>query len=493
MLITVQILLVALSCFQSKPEVILSLSFVDPSERPAQVCIDQQKSEATAGYTYAPNLRETSAEGKIDIVTDDKNEERCCFVYAKGYAIDLLNTSLPESRFMRIRMQPESDISVLVVDKNGKAIPNAVVTPGSMIFRRSAWISNIPHQLPRDFESRTDSEGTAKMRGAIAEDLQSVRVTLDDKRSCTFQIPERWDRTSVLRVVWNVSFGTLVCRLLDPEGKPVPGARLFANTNDEVVNSNVIAEPTAEFSAFLGITGEDGSVTIPDVPATTIDVRVFSPAKSIGRGEYRKDFAIQAGKTNLIEFRQKPVFKCIVSVVDVTDSEFHEGISVRFALYDRVDNINGEARADEDGVCEAELQTGEWRFFVNDATLPDGYCIYYPERSTKFKVVQSEDVQTAPPLYIGKGQLIQGKIAGKDMSEIRFDWISAATKDRSESWYGRVNDGGEFRILVPKHVDLDTISEFAIGSNPVRGTLAIESRAPWVLKWVPAEQPSAIE
>ncbi len=139
-----------------------------------------------------------------------------------------------------------------------------------------------------------------------------------------------------------------------------------------------------------------------------------------------------------------------------------------------------------------ELQPGEWRIFVNDETLPEGYCIYYPERSTKFKVVQSEELQTAPPLYIGKGQLIQGKIVGKDMSEIRFDWISAAPKDMSASWYGRVNDRGEFRILVPQHVDLDTISDFAI-CNPGRGTLAIESKAPWVLKWVPPEQPAVIE
>lgn len=488
--IAVQILLVALSCFQSKPDAILSLSFVDPSGRSTQVTIDQQNSEPTAGYV--PNLVETSEDGKIDILLDNKNADGCCYVYAKGFAIDLISTSIPQSRAMRVGLQSESDISVLVVDKNGKPIPNAIVTPGRMIFRRSAWMANIPHQLPRDFESKTDSEGKAKMRGAIANDLKSLRVTLDGNHSCTFQLPERWDRTATLRVVWNVSFGSLVCRLLDPEGKPVAGAMLFANTNDEVVNSNAITEPIAEFNAFLGKTGDDGSVTIPDVPATTIDVRVFSPDKSIGRGEYRKDFVIQAGKTNVLEFRQKPVNKCVVSVVDVTDSEFHEGISVRFALIDRVDNISGEALANEDGICEMELQPGEWTFFVNDETLPEGYCIYYPERSTKFKVVQSEKVQTAPPLYIGKGQLIQGKIVGKDMSEIRFDWILAAPKDKSASWYGRVNDRGEFRIFVPQHVDLDTISEFAIG-NPGRGTLAIESKAQWVLKWVPTAQPAVVE
>ena len=98
MIITVQILLVALSCFQSKPDAILSLSFVDPSGKSMQVIIDQQNSEATAGYV--PNLCETSADGKIDIVMDDKNVDRCCFVYAKGFAIDLMSTAIPQSRHM---------------------------------------------------------------------------------------------------------------------------------------------------------------------------------------------------------------------------------------------------------------------------------------------------------------------------------------------------------------------------------------------------------
>ena len=486
MISTAQLLFVALFCIQSKLDATLSLSFVDPSGEPTQVTIDQQDSEATAGYTYVAKLCETSSDGKIDLVTDDRNADRCCFVYAKGFAIDLISTSIPQSRSMLVRMQPESDISVVVVDKKGRPIPNATVTPGCMIFRRSAWIANLPHQLPREFESKTDSAGKAKMRGALAHDLRSLRVTLEDNLSCTFQIPERWDRTSALRVIWDVSFGTLVCRLIDPDGKPVPGARLFASSNDEVVNANVITEPTAAFSAFLGRTGDDGSVTIPNVPATTIDVRVFSPDKSIGRGENRKFFEIQAGKTNVLEFRQKPVTKCVVSVVDVTDAVFHEGISIRFSLIDRVDNISGEARADEDGVCELELQPGEWRCFVNDETLPECYCIYYPERSTKFNVIQSEELQSAPPLFIGKGKLIEGKITGKDMREIRFHWISASAKDESEQWYGRVDDRGQFRILVPNHVDLNTISDFAIGDSG-KGKLTIESKSPWVLKWAPAE------
>jgi len=278
--------------------------------------------------------------------------------------------------------------------------------------------------------------------------------------------------------------------VLDPDGAPVVGARLFSNTNDEIVNSNVIEEPTADFSAFLGKTGEDGCVTIPNVPATTIDVRFLSPDKAIGRGEYRKDFAIQAGKINLLEFRQKPVCNCLVSVVDVTDSASHEGIAVQFFLRDRIDNITGEARSNEDGVCEVAIQPGEWRFLIDDTTLPEGYCVYYPERSTKFTVVQSDELQTAPPVYIGKGQLIEGKIVGLDMSEIRFDWISASSKDISGT--GRVNERGEFRILVPNHVELGSLNEFAIG-NSSRGTLALESKSPWVLKWTPSKESKSNE
>jgi hypothetical protein len=492
MSIAFQILFVTVACLQSKPDAILSLSFVDLSGQPVQATIDEQNSEATAGFSYQPLLRQSSVDGNIDVVIDCESTEHCCFVYAKGFAIDLLSTSFAKSRAMRVRMQPEGDLSVLVVDRNGKPVPNARVTPGQVLFRRSAWISSVPNLVPGYYESRTDASGTAKLRGAIARDLQSLRITLDDERSCTFQIPERWDRTSVLRVVWNVSFGTLVCRVLDPDGKPVADARLFANANDEAVNANAIQEPTPEFTAFLGTTGEDGCVTIPSVPATTIDVRYINPDKSIGRGEYRKDFTIKAGQTNLLEFRQKSVCNCLVSVVDVTDSESHEGIAVQFFLRDRIDNITGEARSNEDGVCEVAVQPGEWLFMINDTTLPEGYCVYYPERSTKFTVVQGDELQTAPPVYIGKGQLIQGEIVGLNMSEIRFDWISASSKEIREQWMGRVNERGEFRILVPNHIELDSVNEFQIGVSE-RGTLELESKKPWVLKWTPREEPKPNE
>jgi hypothetical protein len=95
-------LLLVVSCLQSKSSASLQLSFVDPSGQPVQSTIDEQDSEATAGSTYQPNLRLSNADGKIEIVTDDSNTERCCFVYAQGFAIDLLNTSFSHSRSMRV-------------------------------------------------------------------------------------------------------------------------------------------------------------------------------------------------------------------------------------------------------------------------------------------------------------------------------------------------------------------------------------------------------
>lgn len=202
---------------------------------------------------------------------------------------------------------------------------------------------------------------------------------------------------------------------------------------------------------------------------------------------YRKDFEIKAGMLNLLEFRQKPVCNCLVSVVDVTDSDTHEGITVQFSLIDRIDNITGVVLTNEDGVCEVAVQPGDWIFSINDATLPDGYCVYYPERSTKFTAVQSTELQTAPPVYIGKGQLIEGKIVGVDMSEIRFDWMMAGTKDFNETWMGRVNDRGEFRIFVPNHVELDSVTDYSIGDSG-KGTITLESKMPWVLKWTLKEK-----
>lgn len=253
--------------------------------KPLLVTIDEQSSEPTTGYPSVSNLRESDKDGNIDIVCGTKNDDNCCFVYANGFAIDLVSTSFSRSRSMQLSMQPESDIQILLVDGKGKPISNARVSPGFIYFRKIARLANVPHRLPETFESRTDATGKAKLHGAIAEERKSVRISLDDERGCTFEIPTRWDRASVLRVVWDAKFGTLICRVLDPAGSPVAGAKLYANTNEEFVNSNVIRAPTLNFVEYLGVTDKDGSITVANVPAIPLDIRLFSPEKAIGRGE----------------------------------------------------------------------------------------------------------------------------------------------------------------------------------------------------------------
>ncbi len=39
---------------------------------------------------------------------------------------------------MRVRIQPESDIEIELVDRKGKPTANARISPGSVYFRRSA-------------------------------------------------------------------------------------------------------------------------------------------------------------------------------------------------------------------------------------------------------------------------------------------------------------------------------------------------------------------
>ena len=462
--------------------------FVDHMAKPLQVTIDEQTSEPTTGYPTVSNLRESDQDGIIDIVCGARNDDNCCFLYAKGFAIDLVSTSFSRSRSMQVSMKPESDIQILLVDGKGKPISNARVSPGYIHFRKSAWLANVPHRLPESFESRTDAAGIAKLHGAIAEELKSVRISLDDERGCTFEIPARWDRASVLRVVWDAKFGTLTCRVLDPAGSPVAGAKLYANTNGEFVNSNVIREPTLNFVEYLGVTDKDGSITVANVPAIPLDVRLFSPEKSIGRGEFRKEFVVEAGKTNVLEFRQKSVSPCLVSIVDLTDSMNHEGIDICFRLIDRIDNITGVAKTNEDGLCEVEVQPGEWAFIIDESNLPPGYCVYHPERSFKFVVQQGNELQGPPPLYIGKGLQIQGKIVGIDLKELRNDWLGVVPKDSGWRWIGRLNEHGEFCVVVPNYISIDSIDDFQIADGN-KGTLSVESKTPWVIKWTPRKDP----
>ncbi len=480
--ITIQIFVVLLALLQSKPEARIKLSVVDQSGNPVHATIDQRDSEPTAGYR--PTFRESSPDGEIEVVTDNNAPDSCCFVYAKGFAIDHLTTSTSSSRAMRVRMQPESNIAVLLEDRIGNPIPNARIAPGLVSFRRNRQIVNVPDRLPEFFESLTDTNGKAKLLGAIASDLRSLRITLEDNSSCTFAIPKNWDRTSLIRVVWDVSFGTLICKVLDPNGQPVAGAKIFVNATEDFLNTNVIKEPKPNFKECLGKTDNQGCIRVEKAPAVPIDVRVFGPEKSIGQGEFRRDFTILSLKTNLLEFHLKPVCNCLVSVVDVTDSETHEGITIKLRIQSEIDFFTGEGRTNEDGICEVTVQPGDWMIEIDETTLPDGYCLYHRERSTKFAVAPSTELQNASPAYIGKGLLVEGKIVGLDMIELRSDRILAASKNFDQEWTGSLNNQGNFRIFVPNYVDLESVEHFASADGGV-GVLTVKSKSPWVLKWMP--------
>jgi len=460
---------------------VLTVRFTDESGKPLVVAIDRQTDEPPAGRSAVTQLSESSQEGVLEMVVYSGRGNQLAYAIANGFAVDLLDVSLPRSRCMEVAMRPESEIQVMLVNREKRPIANARVSPGLLHFRRAAWFANAPHRLPVAFESRTDANGNAKLLGALFDELKSIRVSLDDGRGCTFLIPERWDRQSPLRIVWGTSFGMLVCRVLDREGNPVAGAKLYANTDESDINANVITEPTRNFTEYLGETDKDGLLKVENVPSIPINIRLFGSQSGIGQGEYRKDIMVEAGKTTAIEFQLKPVFPCLISVVDSTDAECHDGIEIRYQLIDNRDNITAYAKTNEDGVCELAAQIGSWRFAIDDSSLPDGYCIYHPERSEPFNVTQSNEIQTPPPLYIGKGQLVQGKLLGIDTETLRYDWLFAGTKTDGQ-WRGILGEQGDFRVVVPNYIPLDSIDEFQIADGG-KGLLSIESQVPLVLKW----------
>jgi len=460
---------------------VLTVRFTDEAGKPMLVAIDRQTDEPPAGRLAVPQLSNSSQEGVVEIIGNSERGNQLAWAFAKGFAIDLVNVSLPRSRSMEVAMRPESEIQVVLVHRDGRPISNARISPGFVHFRRAAWLASAPHRLPVTLESRTDANGNAKLLGALFDELKSIRVSLDDTRGCTFLIPERWDRQSPLRIVWGTDFGTLVCRVLDREGNPVGGAMLYANTNESHINANVITVPTRNFTEYLGETDKDGLLKVENVPSIPIDIRLFGSQPGMGQGEYRKEIMVEAGKTTEIKFQLKPVFPCLISIVDSTDAEYHEGIEIQYQLIDDQDNITAYAKTNQDGVCELAAQIGNWRFAINDSSLPDGYCIYHPERSELFNVTQSNEMQTPPPLYIGKGQLVQGKLLRIDIKQLRYDWLIAGTKTDGQ-WRGTLDEQGDFRVVVPNYVPLDSIDEFQIADGG-KGLLSIESQVPLVLKW----------
>ena len=471
-------------CTQISSTRSVKLFLSDQDGKPVRASVAVLNSEPVASATVEPVLLETNSDGTIELACSSESvEDKCCFLYAKGYAIDLLSLQNSTSRSLKITMLPESDLDVIVVDQHGAPIQGARVTPGRIHFRESAWIANAPFRLPEYLESTTDKSGHAKLHGVIAEQLSSVRVSFGNRRGCAYQIPDRRDKGSAITIESNPVFGSLLCKLRDANGEPVANARVFAETSEEYVNPLTLREPTPLFSEYLGRTGIDGNLSIEDVPVGILDIRFFSNDQRIGVGKHRKDFEIKPNRVNELEHRFEATSPVIVGVIDADTGAGLSDVTIRCQLIEKGEYIIAFAKTNEDGIAEFDVQAGEWEFSLEDESLPKGYCVLYPDHNPKKSISESKEIQVGPSILITKGTRIDGEIRGINLEEIRNNWISAENKEAR--WTGRFFDDGTFTMVVPN--DVQELG-FQIATGHRKGRLKLESKSPWILNWVEQEK-----
>lgn len=460
--------------------------FLDEGNNPIDVLVAEFDAEPNASREETPRLQR-SHQGQVEVPGGNHwGQDRCCFVYAAGKAIDLFSLQDITSRTMTVTLKDESDIEVEVIHPDGSPVSHATVSPGNVRFQ--GWLANVPYRLPSEFVTQTDAHGKAKLKGVVAEQLLSVRIRLGDHRGQTFHVPSNWDRKSNLRIRWDPKTGEVRWKFFHAEGTPLRDARVFAWTSDEEVNPFAIFEPTLIFSEYTGKTDDHGEVSLHEVPAGKLSLRVFSNESSVGVG-LLETVQIHAGRRNERLFKMAEPTEFMLAVSDLETGQGIEGITVLASSSEKKKAFAvAQAKTNDDGLVEFRLQPGNWKFFVDDTGLPSDYCMKRPsQKFQQIQIARKPELQVGPTIFLTKGRSIAGTMIGVELQRLRYDWIQLTTAD--QSWMGKWDHLGNFSISIPKEISDAEIVAFEIAASDPKGKLEIVRRSPWVLSFRKQEAP----
>ena len=332
---------------------------------------------------------------------------------------------------IRVVLQPQEKIDVVVFDPMNQPIAGAKVSPAVIHHRTVFFMAPPPESWNDDLAVATDEKGRAKLSRVQRKSLRSVFVET-----------ERWGRQQV--AVTNQfpiklavrPVGELEGQLLNAKKRPLADVSIIASAANDtgvfaVTQTNV--EGRFHFRVPIGryvivARGTDGHASI------------------VGKANIREDKIAYVQLAKQLDHRVR-------GVVNSDDGQRAANIPVVFTsghVTRRVTTSN------EDGEFEVRLPSGKWQYKTY-ADESSGYVRLGDELQSV--QITDHDVDL-PELKVGVGRIIDGAIVGLDTSQPRIRCVIVEL-DKTNYW-AEYDKEGKFRLTVPKHIKPRQLREFKI-------------------------------
>ena len=431
----------------------------------------------------AASLTTTNSLGHFRLERKPANQSWGVFVFAEGKVVDMLRNGVGH-RSKQVRLKDESRIEVIVYDERGKPIQGAKVAPSVLDFRASSWSYFLSPAVIEQLQSTTDATGRTLLRGADANALNAIQVDIGNGSKRTFELPAKMDRNSPIVLNWKSFHGSLRCRVLDHQNRPVRNAPVTLSSLDENANSLVITEPTISFIQCAH-TDDRGECNFREVPAPEVDVRCnYGDQDHRGVLVESKSIPIRHNEITKVELKFLPTKTVEFSVLDTSELKQHAGVSVVFRKDQVSRNVFATGTTNEEGLGSVTLEVGTWDVEIQQlSSLPKGYFLSDPTETKQIVVTEDAEAKPVPPILIAKGRTIEGKISGVDFAELRSSELVANVIEPSgteRQFCGAFQLNGDFQITLPS----DTSDEQIVGFRIPRAAqkLTISLKSPWMLK-----------
>lgn len=394
-----------------------------------------------------------------------------------GKACDLIESSYL-NRGVKLTMEKEVPLSVIVYDEEGKPMEGANVSPSAINFDRWSYLT--PSMIAR-LQNQVDATGRVQVHGAKEGCIEELAVSVPGKGTRGFTIPSDRAKDEPVELIWPNFHGAIRCKVIDSKGAPVVNAPVTAMNE---TNPLAIKKPSINYWNS-GLTNEEGIYLFEDIPVANVAIESIFRERCSNHAS-QKNIPVVNGKTIDIELKLEETRPVHFSVLDVSDYVGHAGIKVVFRKSVGDQNFFAWASTDAKGQGAVDLTMGRWEIDIRDLELiPVGYLPQGPITSRVIEVTSKQTEFKVPPLAIVRGDLLEGTIRGFDLASFRSNFIVAIVKSKKEEKYlGKFDLDGNFRVTVPKGTAPESLVRFQLSVAPRRALkeLRIVDREEWILE-----------
>lgn len=402
-------------------------------------------------------------------------------VFSEGQKIIPLGSGDVGDRSVKLQVQPDEPIDVQVLSEANKPIAEAKVLNGSGFSSFCRFDMLAKRLLENDlgsFVSRTNAEGRAMLRGIVRSELQNLAVGTPDGRWTQFLIPLSVVGKDTIELRVPNTRNKLSIQVKDDSGEVVPDAVVWLRTPGDAINKNTLTEAVPmEFRC--GLSDLNGRVAFEDVSISEVEIWVFF-AKNDGRNCIKRGVVLSPNVDNQLEVSLPPSQEISFSVIDRDRASAMPDVHFAFSS----GRIGFDTTSNEDGIVVVRLPQGAWYCTLNAVSQPDGYvCATSADR--EIEVVDGK-VTAIPPWVLTKGKVFNAEVRGKDLRQIKSNYVNVVTKTPKEWKTGKITADNRIRFTMPSDFSLDNIDVI----YTTDGTeFKIVSAEPFVLETV-VDQPA---